>query len=298
MSREMRPCHVVEIVTPKKFVLNGLWFGPTKPKRAVVFIHGLSGSVFSMRRVVDALVDQTTAVITFNNRGFGKINTVKRKVGKYTKSIIAGAAHELFTDSADDIQGAINFVRKSRVKNIYIAGQSTGCQKACYWAYRAKGGKGVKGIILLGPVSDYAAARKLDTKGRLAKAIRLARTLIRRGKKHELLPSSLLTSWSMDDAQRFLSLYTPDSIEEIFSYAQPNKIPRVLRSIKVPVLVLWSERDEYSDRSAKKVAEWFEKHLQTPHRIVLVPKVSHQLRGAEKSVAHTIHKWILSNKSV
>ena len=65
----MTPAFVVEIVTPKKFVLKGLWFKPKKPKQAIVFVHGLGGSAFSMLPTVSKLVDAQTAVLTFNNRG-------------------------------------------------------------------------------------------------------------------------------------------------------------------------------------------------------------------------------------
>src|SRR3989344_6146125 len=118
----MKACGVIEIITPKKFVLNGLWFGPQRPKKTIVWVHGLGSSAFSKLDIVERLVDKNTAVITFNNRGFGTINSVKRRIGNTSKSISVGTAHEIFTDSADDIQGAINFARRAGIKNIYLAG--------------------------------------------------------------------------------------------------------------------------------------------------------------------------------
>ena len=76
----MKACGVIEVITPKKFVLNGLWFGPRRPKRAIVWVHGLGSSAFSQLGIVDHLADTDTAVITFNNRGFGTINSVKRRI--------------------------------------------------------------------------------------------------------------------------------------------------------------------------------------------------------------------------
>ena len=66
----MRPCFQIEIVTPKKFVLNGLWFGSKKPKRVIVWVHGLGSSMFSKLGIVDQLVDKETAVVMFNNRAY------------------------------------------------------------------------------------------------------------------------------------------------------------------------------------------------------------------------------------
>ena len=45
----MIPAYVVQITTPKNYILNGLWFGPKRPEKVVIFMHGLTGSAFSMR---------------------------------------------------------------------------------------------------------------------------------------------------------------------------------------------------------------------------------------------------------
>jgi alpha-beta hydrolase superfamily lysophospholipase len=148
----MIPAHVVQLETPKKFILNGLWFGPKRPQRVVIFIHGLTGSAFSMSALTKTLIDTKTAVVTFNNRGFEQVGEIKQKKGKKSHYVRAGAAHEVFADADDDIKGAINLAKKYRVKEIYLAGHSTGAQKAYYWASKNKKETKVKGIILLGPL--------------------------------------------------------------------------------------------------------------------------------------------------
>ena len=293
---EMRPAHVVEIVTPKKFLLNGLWFGSSKAKRTIVWVHGLGGSIFSKLKIADELVDGSTAVLVFNNRGHDTITKVGT-TGK--KRIRGGASHEKFTDCADDIQGAINFARRRGIKNIFLVGHSTGCQKSIYWAVKGgkggngrKGKKGVKGIILLAPVSDWAAEMKLKGNRILARAASAARALIRRGEPHQLLPTEI---WDTPiDAQRFISLYTPNSAEEIFSYAQPRKYPRTLKLVRIPVLVLWAAKDEFADRPAKEIAAWFRQHLQNGE-IEIIPRASHGFKGAERNVAREIQRFIKSS---
>jgi pimeloyl-ACP methyl ester carboxylesterase len=285
----MIPCFAVdEIVTPKGYELRGLWFGPKRPKRAIVWVHGLGGNAFTRMRVAAGLTDGKTAVLTFSNRGHDDVSRIYNTKGK---ALLAGTAHEKFTDSADDIEGAINFVRKQGVKEIYLVGHSTGCQKSIYWAYKKKG-RGVKGIVLLAPLSDYASALGQYGKVKLEQTVKIAQALIARGKPHELMPD-----WMWDethDAQRFLSLYTPDSVEEIFSYAQPQKNPRILKQVKKPMLVLLAEKDEFSDRPAREIAIWFEKNIKAPHQIQIVPHVSHSFKGAEKRVASSIRAFIQS----
>ena len=287
----MKACFAVEdITTPKGFVLRGLWFGPKKPKRLVIWVHGLSSSAFSMLHVVGEVADNNTAVMTFNNRGAERIIDV-RKAKKNTKSLRAGSAHEVFTECVDDIEGAINYARKKREKNIYLAGHSTGCQKSVYWASKKSGGRGVKGIILLAPVSDHAAAVKFDQNGQLAKLTTRARKLVREGKGHELIPA-FLSDGSLSDAQRFLSLNTPDSVETLFPYEQKGRRPRLLQAVKRPILVIWAAEDEYADRSAAEIARWFNSNIKGRHKVVVVPEARHSFKGAEKRVAKEIKAFI------
>jgi alpha-beta hydrolase superfamily lysophospholipase len=286
----MVPCFAIDdIITPKKFVLRGLWFGPKKPKRVVVWVHGLGSSAFTKIAIIEQLVDRETAVLAFNNRGFDRVADIKRIVGKRSKWITVGAAHEKYTDCVDDIQGAINFVKKQGIRNIFLAGHSTGCQKSMYWA--SKQGRGIRGIILLAPVSDYAGALANHGKAKLARVTKVARALVRTGKPHELLPKSL---WGeeLNDAQRFLSLYTPDSVEEIFSYVQSKKNPRILKSVRIPTFVIWAEHDEFADRPAKEAIAWFEKNIQARHKTCIIPGVSHSFKGGEKTVAKAMRDFM------
>lgn len=289
----MRSCFHIEIVTPKRVVLDGLWFGLRKPKRLIIFVHGLTGSLFSMRRIMDVMVGGGTAVLVFNNRGFEHVSEYKQKKGKNSKWKVGGAGHEIFTECADDIEGAVRFARRAGVKNVYLAGHSTGCQKAVYWASKHAGGRAVKGIICLGPLSDYAIALEQDSGGKLKRAVAYARALVAKGKPHELMPVAL-GPWFTCDAQRFLSLCTPDSPEEIFSYAQPKKMPRALRALRIPVLTLLAGNEEHTKRPAEDIAKWLEENIRTPHRVVIVLDVGHGFKGGERVVLRTIRQFLAS----
>jgi pimeloyl-ACP methyl ester carboxylesterase len=228
-------------------------------------------------------------VLLFNNRGFGVINKVYKdapRTKKGYKRFYAGAAHEVFTECPDDIQGAINAAKKMGARRIFLAGHSTGCQKSIYWAKKI--GKGADGIILLAPISDYSFALKVNT-GELEKATRIAKELVHKGKKHQLLPQDV---WPRtEDAQRFLSLYTPDSAEEIFTYAQPKKIPRVLRSIEIPILAVFAEHDEFLDRPADDLAEWFTHQMYTGESVV-IRNTMHSFQKKEKEVAQLMVRFM------
>src|SRR3989344_2829791 len=71
----------------------------------------------------------------------------------------------------------INLKRKGGQKNIFRAGHKKGRKKAIFWASRK--GKGVRGIILLAPVSDWAAEVMLQGKKRLDQTASVARAFVR-----------------------------------------------------------------------------------------------------------------------
>lgn len=281
------PALILQFHTPKGIEQTGFLIGPEKPTTAVVMIHGLGGSALTGIEAILAqhLADASTGVLLFNNRGYGVINKIYKdapKTKKGYKSIYAGAAHEVFTDCPDDIQGAINTARKMGAKRVFLAGHSTGCQKSIYWA--KKMGKGVDGIILLAPISDYSYALKVN-QGELERATKAARALVEQGKKHELLPPGL---WPRtEDAQRFLSLYTPHSQEEIFTYAQPKKRPTAFARVEIPILALIGEHDEFLDRPATELAHWFTKYIYTGEAVV-IPDTMHSFQKKEKQVAGRI----------
>lgn len=283
-TKHSQLCSVVEVVTPKKVRLDGLWFGSQSPKRVFIWVHGLGSSLFSKVTIAEKLVGDGVSVLAFNNRGHDVVSRISHASRLPSKLQQGGAAHEVFTDCVDDIQGAINFARKLGAQEIYLVGHSTGCQKSVYWA--ATRGRGIKGIVLLAPISDYSAEVHLKGKKKVLHALKVARALIGRGQKHTILSPSV---WPQAfDAQRFVSLCSADSKEEMFTYWDPKKTPRTLKSVRVPILTLLAENDEYADRPATEMAAWFGQHAKKGDRVEIVPRVQHSFRGGEDQVAVSI----------
>ncbi len=289
----MQPVHLASIETPKKFVLNGIWYGPKKAKRVVILVHGLGGNMLNSfaSQFASVLTNADTAVLSFNNRGHGLVSKAYKSSPKSKKGyvrITAGAVHEIFEDCVDDIDGAVRYARAHGGKEVYLAGHSTGCQKSIFWASKRKSA-GVKGIILLAPISDYAGMRKAVGDKAINKALSAATKLVQAKKPHNLLPPSV---WpEMTDAQRFISLYSTKGNEEIFPYWDEARSPKALRSVQVPILTVLAENDEYADRPAADMQAWFIEHLYTGE-VVIIPSVAHSFHGGEKQTAKAIGAFL------
>ncbi len=284
---------IVEFTTPKNVLLTGLLLGNKKASTCYIFIHGLGGSVFSNRELAKLLANQNTSVLLFNNRGHDLIARMKRidkRKKRGTKSFLGGAAHEVFTESADDIEGAVQFAQSQDAKHIILVGHSTGSQKAVFYAAHGKNQDKVSGLVLLSPLSDYAVIKKFTPKEDYENILKISETLINQGNHHQLLPTTI---WpALADAQRFVSLATPESPEDIFSYHDPSK-KSIYSKITIPLLVIVGAKDEFRDRPMRKIKEWFDKYTHSSKYFSqLIAEGTHGFDEKEKDVAKLIQNWI------
>lgn len=277
---------IVSFETPKGLVLHGFSHGNLDAERAYLFVHGLGGTVFSQAKLLPLLARSRASVLVFGNRGSGIVSRFKRRIGKGETyaSVLGGKAFERFEDCVDDIEGGVRFLLGKGVKKVVLVGHSTGCQKSVYYLSK-KPDPRVVGAVLLAPMSDYAF--EVFTRGTkdLNKAVRVAQNMIAVGKGSAFLPSAI--SPHPITPARFLSLYTPESKEEIFTYASGKK-PATLRKVRVPLLSLLAEQDEYAERPAEDIKIWFEETLRgTQSATHVVQDAPHNFSGQE-SVAHAL----------
>jgi len=281
---------LISFLTPKNLRLNGVWLGSDKSETVFILLHGLGGSLFSRAPLTSLLADKKQAVLALNNRGSGTINYLKKETKTKTSYFLAGVAHEIFTDCVDDIDGAVAYVQSRGAKRIFLLGHSTGCQKSVY--YLAKRPQGpVAGAILLAPVSDYASLKNTVSSQVYNRALSSARKLVASNNGQTLLaPKLWLPPYS---AQRFLSLYTPDSQEELFTYASGRK-PLMLHRVKKPLLTLLAEMDQFADREATKIADWFKRELKNSrkHQINIISGSDHGFESKEIELTKIINLWL------
>jgi|AntRauTorckE6833_2_1112554.scaffolds.fasta_scaffold17426_1 pimeloyl-ACP methyl ester carboxylesterase len=273
-----------------KLMLDALVLGNNKAKKAYIFIHGLGSNMFSCFSLNQKLAKKSRMLLTFNNRGQGIINKFKEediKSEKGYKSKILGSALEEFTDSKYDIQGAVDYLKSQGIKEIYLIGHSTGCQKSVYYLSKVND-KTVKGAVLLAPISDYSSTINSIDVNSYKKALEEALKMKKNNKENELLASNF---WYRPiSAQRFLSLYTPTSTEEIFTYGS-KKIATLLRKVDKKLLVFLAEKDEYSDRESNVLKVWFDKNIKNLNKVFIIKEANHGFQGKEDELARIIHKY-------
>lgn len=280
---------IVSFQTKDKIIHNGLLSLPKSPKGVAIYVHGLFDDAFNGLGVglSNKLYKAGYGTLLFNNRGTGFVSSFT-KYEKNKKSYInIGTSYEQFTDCVHDIDAAISFLHERKIKNITLICHSTGCQKSIYYISALKSPSKIKSVILLAPLSDYSVAIK-DSK--YQEKLGYAKLLVSTGHKNDLLPQNV--SAELLSAQRYVSLYDPASKEEIFTYASGKKA-KTLRSVTVPTLAVFGEKDEYLDRPVLELVEWFEENIHAKKKQVeWIEGANHSFKGKEKQMGNVIVSWL------
>jgi pimeloyl-ACP methyl ester carboxylesterase len=147
----------------------------------------------------------------------------------------------------------------------------------------------VKGLLLLGPVSDVAAEMKQIGRRELARRVAVVERLARRD-PNALVPREF-GFWS---ARRYLSLYRPGGAEDVFPYYRRGARWSALGNIRIPIAAVLGGRDEFLDRPAAEVLAALARHATRARSYtgIAIPGALHGFRGHERALATEIVRWV------
>ncbi|MBI2122134.1 MAG: alpha/beta fold hydrolase [Candidatus Sungbacteria bacterium] len=281
----MIPVLLTQIKTSDGVTLDGIYVPPKRKSRtALIWVHGLTSSFYSSQKLISGLSSRCQKLgigyFKFNNRGH---DIVARGPKRFL-----GTVFEKFEDCILDVRAMINEAERMGYKNIILAGHSTGANKIVYYMHKT-GDKRIKGLMLLGAVSDIVAEIKRIGRRKFEKNFQLAKRLCKKD------PSAIFTSNGyLFSAGRNLSLFTPGRAEDTFPYYHPNAPWRALNSIRTSLAVIFGSRDEHLDRPAKKLIEVFHKNAPNAKSFsgIVIKGTNHSFRGKEKELAREIINWI------
>ena len=146
--------------------LNGFWTpGHRKSDTLLIYVHGMGSNFYSSpfrKRLMRDATRHGHDMLLFNNRGAE-----------------GDVATERFRDCLADIDAALRFGRQAGYEYFVLIGHSTGCQKIAYHQ-AVRNNPRVKALILTSIGDDYAIVRR-DLGRRFAAAVKMAKSLVRRG---------------------------------------------------------------------------------------------------------------------
>ena len=291
----MQQFYLTEIKTNDHLLHQGVFYrGKKTGKCAFLWVHGFMGKFYGNLKLYQEFTrvcDQYGfGFAAFNNRGHDIVTGIKKIGRTKTKYLTVGASSEYFTDCVYDIAAGIRFLRTQKYEKIILVGHSTGANKVCYYAAEKKDPR-VLGVVLAGPVSDRLVNPFCN---KLAKKLGFMRKLVQRGRGDKLIAP--YSNFPVMTPKRFLSLYTPGSVEDTFDYGEKKPKLTCFSKIKKPLLVLLGGEDEYLDRPAEKVKRIFEAHAHSKYyQFRIIPKTNHGFQGKEREFMKAIMNWANEN---
>jgi alpha-beta hydrolase superfamily lysophospholipase len=264
--------------------LDGVMAEPRRRRVALIWVHGL-GSAFSSGQ---PLIRELSIRLNRAGIGYFKFNNRGHDIVARRGTLLAGAAFERFGHSVMDIRAMIAFAARCGYRRVILAGHSTGANKILHYGARGRDRR-VAGLILLGPVSDIAAAAKQLGARELERRVGAAEQLARRD------PEALVPrAWGFWSARRYISLYRPGEEEDVFQYYRPGARWTALRSVRAPVAVIIGSRDEYLDRRPEALIAAFQHHAMRARSFtgLMIRGARHGFQTYERELADAIVGWI------
>lgn len=277
---------LIAFLTPDKVILHGFLLGPKNSNTCIIYVHGMGSNFhdsplpFSIAKKV---AKQNISVFAINTRGHDSVSFPDKKIGRHTKSFLAGTDFEKFEDCVHDISGAINSLKKIKFNKFILAGHSTGCQKVTYYQYKKKD-RNVKGIILLAPGDDYNISRRAH-KRKFNGLVSKCRALVRRKMGSKVVPQNHFS------ARRFLSIADLKYVEaRLCNY---DGALSEFGKIQVPICAVFGSREQYAIKPVREYLEILKKKSHAPIYVSKIIKgARHSFNGQEDEVATSISSWL------
>ncbi len=291
----MKQFYLAQVVTKDKLIHQGLYYRPARVgPRALLWVHGLSGTFYGNFNLLEefAVASEKSGIgfAAFNGRGSGLISGLKKQNKNNSKGYdhaVGGAGLEDIRESRFDIDAGINFLADQEYKEIILIGHSTGANKVCLWASTQKDPR-VIGVVLAAPMSDRLD--KVIDQAKMEKNLAYMKTLVGEGRGDEL---QIGLNYFPITPNRFLSLFSPNSVEDVFDYGDEHPRMEAFVKIDLPLLLVLSENDEYQDRPIIKIKKVFDAHAASVnYQSLILPQALHGYQGKEKEFVQTVASWV------
>ncbi len=282
-----------KINTADGLILNGIFFNPKKQRRkAALFIHGFPGNFYSNSEIINNLAEEFNksgfGFLSLNTRGHDIINVSFKKNGS---ALISGSAFENFDDCLFDIEAGIKFLNSQGFNEIFLIGISGGADKTGFYLSK-KPNKSIKGSVFLSPGSNISIIRK-ELRSKFNPLLKKAFEMVKKNRGNELILMPELefpVSW-----QRFISLYSEESNENVFPIHNNKSEFESLSKIKAPILTIIGDKDKFFDNlDLEKIAELLKQKIKNSpdFKFKVIKNANHRFKGKEKELSVLIKNWV------
>lgn len=264
------------------------WLSNVPGDTAALHIHGMSGNGYENYFLDDlrtAYAQNGISFFTIDTRGRGIISDFRQ--GNDWKR--GGSCFEIFEESAQDIQGALDHLRGLGKSNFILEGHSLGCTKVVNFMVTRKV-PDITQVILLAP-TDMVGWAKTDPnhEGYLANA----KQLQSEGKGEELVGAECWLDKTPLSAQTYPSLCEAGGPADIYGDREDGPL---LGRLTVPTLIVYGDQDIGITQIDGDMSAWLERaaltSLNDDTEIAVVEGAPHSFRSYEAKVVDYVQRFI------
>ena len=245
--------------------------GPVSSSRCLILIGGLTEGLLSL-----PYVEKLSSKLESLPNPYSLIQPLLRS------SNLQFGWHSIDTD-IEDFKALLDYLTKNRtnLESIILMGHSTGCNDIIHYLRNEKPHPKIVRAILQAPVSDRQhLCRNPVIKDQLDYCRKNIET------KNEWLPRTLYDL--PVTIERWLSLVEIDSKEDLFSSdLTGEQLKDIYENIQIPVLWIWSGKDQYVPVDLKEEVENFvrKKLANKPgSAFILLKNADHEVHDEEEQV--------------
>jgi alpha-beta hydrolase superfamily lysophospholipase len=270
------------------------WLSRDTNKIAVIHIHGMSGNGYE-----NYFLDNLREIYAKNGISFFSIDTRGRGIissfwkdnetdlwGEGTK--LGGSCFEIFSESIDDIQGAIDYLKTQGRSKFVLQGHSLGGSKVVNFLV-TKNNPEIIGAVLLAPTDMVGWA---NTDPRHPDYLKKSEELISRGEGEELVSAQCWLDKTPLSAQTYPSLCKAGTAVDIYGERAGGAL---LGKIRIPVLIAYGDSDIGILKIDGNMDKWIaavNKIKNQNTRISVIKNATHSFRGCETELAKNVESFL------
>lgn len=276
----------VRFKTTDSVELQG-WLSDAHGEVAILHIHGMAGNGYEnyfLDNLREMYIKKGLSFFSIDTRGRGITSDFRQGDGWKR----GGSCFEIFDESANDIQGALDYLRSRNKKRFILQGHSLGCTKVVNYLI-TQGKKDIQNIILLAPTDMIGWA---ETDPRHEEYLAKAKQLLVAGKGEELVGAQC---WPLDKQPLSAQTYVmaeAGSSADIYGEREGGAL---LGRIDLPVLIPYGTADIGITEIDGTIENYIERLNKLKHNNTTISTIkgsSHGFRGFEEQLAQIIEEFV------
>lgn len=263
------------------------WLTNESGDTAVLHIHGMSGNGYE-NYFLDSLrqmyIKQSLSFFTIDTRGRGIISDFRQGNGwKH-----GGSCFEIFEESIQDIQGAINYLKSLHKTRIILQGHSLGCTKVVHYITH-NNVSDIYAAILLAP-TDMVGWAKTDPNH--TRHLAKAKALLSEGKGEELVAAQCWLDKTHISSQTYPAICEEGSSADIYGEREGGAL---LGRVSMPMLIPYGDKDIGIVQIDGTMENWLQRvnKIKNAHtQIAVIPGAEHGFRGYEAELSNVVEAFV------